>query len=99
MSNGPSSARRPSGTTWTSPPFQIQIESGPAYVCIKLGGELDIYTAPDLAEAIEKLEATMPALLIGPTSSLAGAHVRNHPDRELAAHGPVSVKNRGERGF
>jgi anti-sigma B factor antagonist len=42
----------------------MHIESGPASVCLKLGGELDIYTAPDLQEAIEQLEATVPALLI-----------------------------------
>ena len=53
-----------SGTTWSSPPLRMQIESRPASVCLKVGGELDVYTAPDLQEVIEQLEATVPALLI-----------------------------------
>jgi anti-sigma B factor antagonist len=93
MSNGTSSGRRASGTTWISPPLQIQIESGPAYVCLKLGGELDIYTAPDLAEAIEKLEATMPALLIVDLAELhfidaTGLHIL------LEAHKRARTTNR-----
>ena len=64
MTNGTRSERRAAGTTWASPPLRIQIESGPASVCLKVGGELDIYTAPELQEVIEQLEATVPALLI-----------------------------------
>jgi anti-sigma B factor antagonist len=64
MTDGTRSERRAVGRAWTSPPLRMHIESGPASVCLKVGGELDIYTAPDLEEAIEQLEATVPALLI-----------------------------------
>ena len=64
MSDGTRSDGRAAGNRWSSTPLRIQIESGPAYACLKLEGELDIYTAPDLAEAIEKLEAAVPSLLI-----------------------------------
>lgn len=64
MTDGTRSERRAVGRAWTSPPLRMHIESGPASVCLKVGGELDIYTAPDLQEAIEQLEATVPALLI-----------------------------------
>ena len=80
MSSGTGNDSRRARSGWSAVPLRIDIESGPDRGCLALGGELDISTAPDLEEAIQKLEAGEPPLLIIDLTDLdfidsAGLHI------------------------
>ncbi len=51
-------------------PFEVTIEEHGAAVHARLGGELDISTAPRLEESLQRAEADRPALLVIDLSGL-----------------------------
>jgi len=50
--------------TQAGPPLRIQIERAPDRECVVVLGELDIYTAPSLEQAVRELEQARPRLLV-----------------------------------